>query len=175
VAAIDSPTIAICDAGPLIHLDELGSVDLLTEFGEILIPEQVCVEVTRHRPRALERILLPWSRQSVEISRSPNFQALMAAFSLGLGEQAALTLMQSRPEAIFLSDDAAARMVAKSLRLRSQGTIGLLLRAIRLGQRSQEEILNLLHEIPGRSTLHIRESLLRSVIEEVETGGAATA
>jgi hypothetical protein len=47
VAPIEPPATAICDAGPLIHLDELGSVDLLTGFGEILVPEQVCVEVVR--------------------------------------------------------------------------------------------------------------------------------
>jgi predicted nucleic acid-binding protein len=95
----------------------------------------------------------------------------MTAFSLGFGEQAALTLMQSHPQAIFLSDDAAARMVAKSLGLRSQGTIGLLLRAVRLGRRSRDQILSLLRMLPDRSTLHIRASLLKSVIEEVEASG----
>ena len=168
MAPIEPPATVVCDAGPLIHLDELASLDLLAGFGEILIPEQVCAEVVRHRPKALESIQLPWLRPSVEISGAPNFQALMTAFSLGLGEQAALTLLQSRPQAIFLSDDAAARMVAKSLRLRSQGTIGLLVRAIRRGLRSRDEILSLLREIPGRSTLHIRASLLQSVIEDVE-------
>lgn len=171
VAPIDSPATAICDAGPLIHLDELGSVDLLTGFGEILVPEQVCVEVVRHRPQALEGIQPSWSKPSVEISRAPNFQALMMAFSLGFGEQAALTLMQSHPRAIFLSDDAAARMVAKSLDLRSQGTIGLLLRAVRLGRRSRDQILSLLRMLPNLSTLHIRASLLKSVIEELEASG----
>lgn len=168
VAPTDSSETVVCDAGPLIHLDELESLDLLEGFGEILIPEQVCAEVGRHRPKALEDFRLPWLRQSVEISSGSNFKALLTAFSLGLGEQAALALMQSHPEAVFLSDDAAARIVAKSLRLRSQGTIGLLVRAIRRGQRSREEILSLLRVIPVRSTLHIRASLLQSVIEEVE-------
>lgn len=169
VAPIDPPAIAICDAGPLIHLDELNSVGLLAGFEGLLIPEQVCSEVVRHRPQALAAIPLPWARLSVEISTTPRFQSLMTAFSLGRGEQAALTLMQAHPQAVFLSDDAAARMVAKSLRLRSQGTIGLLLRAIRRGQRSRAEILTVLREIPSRSTLHIRAELLRSIIAEVET------
>lgn len=169
VAPIDLPGTAICDAGPLIHLDELGSADLLAGFEGLLIPEQVCAEVVRHRRQALAAILQPWTRMSVEISMAPKIQSLMTAFSLGLGEQAALTLMQAHPQAVFLSDDAAARVVAKALRFRSQGTIGLLLRAIRRGQRSRTEILTVLREIPSRSTLHLRASLLRSIIEEVET------
>lgn len=170
VAPIEPPATIICDSGPLIHLEELDSVDLLTGFVKILIPEQVCQEVVRHQPQALAKIQPAWFREAVEVSAAPKFQALMSAFSLGLGEQAALTLMQSYPYAIFLSDDAAARMVAKSLRFRSQGTIGLLLRAIRRGQRSRAQILSLLRDIPQRSTLHIRASLLQSVIEEVEQG-----
>lgn len=62
-------------------------------------------------------------------------------------------------------------MVAKSLGLRSQGTIGLLLRAVRLGQRSRDQIMSLLRMFPNLSMLHIRASLLKSVIEEVEASG----
>jgi len=168
VALIDLQATAICDAGPLIHLDELGSIDLLAGFEELLIPEQVCTEVVRHRPQALAGIQLPWVRRPVKISTAPVFQALITSFGLGVGEQAALTLMQAHSRAIFLSDDAAARMVAKSLRLRSQGTIGILLRAIRRGQRTRYEVLALLRDIPARSTLHIRAGLLQSVIDDIE-------
>jgi predicted nucleic acid-binding protein len=173
VAPTEPSAIAVCDAGPLIHLDELGSLDLLNGFEEVLIPDQVCDEVARHRPQALE-IAREWQPGRIEISKSPKFQALMSAFSLGAGEQAALTMMVSCPEAILLCDDAAARLVAKTLGFRSQGTLGVLLRAIRQGQRSQAQVLGLLREIPVRSTLHIKASLLKSVIEEVERGGAAT-
>src|SRR5689334_13081101 len=103
VAPIDLPATAICDAGPLIHLDELGATDLLAGFEELLIPEQVCVEVVRHRPQALAGIQLPWARRPVEISTAPMFQVLISSFSLGVGEQAALTLMQAHSRAIFLS------------------------------------------------------------------------
>ena len=33
--------LVVCDAGPLIHLDELGCVDLLSDFSEVLVPETV--------------------------------------------------------------------------------------------------------------------------------------
>lgn len=44
--------IVVCDAGPLIHLDELGCLDLLNEFQEVLVPPIVWKEVEHDRPSA---------------------------------------------------------------------------------------------------------------------------
>ena len=43
----------VCDAGPLIHLDELGCLALLSDFVRVLLPASVWEEVSRHRPAAL--------------------------------------------------------------------------------------------------------------------------
>lgn len=48
-----SPPIVVCDAGPLIHLDELGCVELLADFPQVLVPLAVWDEVAKHRPNAL--------------------------------------------------------------------------------------------------------------------------
>ena len=53
MAEIEAWPVAICDAGPLIHLAEIGCLDLLRDFQAVLIPEQVREEVARHRPDAL--------------------------------------------------------------------------------------------------------------------------
>jgi hypothetical protein len=37
--------VVIADAGPIIHLDELGCLDLLADFGSIIVPEAVWLEV----------------------------------------------------------------------------------------------------------------------------------
>ena len=47
--------VVVCDAGPLIHLDELDCLDLLGDYPEVLVPEAVWREVLRHRPLALEK------------------------------------------------------------------------------------------------------------------------
>ena len=41
---------AVADAGPLIHLDELGALRFLSGFKLVLIPSVVTAEVVRHRP-----------------------------------------------------------------------------------------------------------------------------
>ena len=45
----DPPAIVVCDAGPLIHLDELESLSLLSDF-EVWVPKGVWDEVYIHRP-----------------------------------------------------------------------------------------------------------------------------
>jgi predicted nucleic acid-binding protein len=91
------------------------------------------------------------------------------ARSLGLhqGELAALAFMYQHPNAIFLTDDAAARLAAKSMGLRVHGTIAVLLRSLRTGKRTRDELLRILNVLPERSTLHIRRSLLNEVIDEL--------
>jgi predicted nucleic acid-binding protein len=159
----------VCDAGPLIHLDELDRLWLLDDFQPLLVPGQVWQEVAHHRPQALTASALPLQKIAVTISSRPPFQSLVQSLSLDLGEQAALTLMQSHPQAIFLTDDAAARLAAMTLGYRVHGSLGILLRAIRRGQCSKDDVVRTLHELPARSTLHIRPELLREVIENLES------
>ncbi|UZQ53234.1 hypothetical protein OOK60_12035 [Trichothermofontia sichuanensis B231] len=60
----------VCDAGPLIHLDELKVVWLLNDFQQVLIPDQVWAEVAVHRPDMLESAALVYRR--VQADRSSN-------------------------------------------------------------------------------------------------------
>lgn len=163
--------VVVCDAGPLIHLDELDCLDLLSDFPKIYIPDQVWGEVERHRPGILSSSLV-FQKISVEISVEPQFQLLIRTFSLDLGEQAALSLMGLYPDAVLLTDDAAARLAAKALDYRSHGTIGVLLRSGRRGLRSREDIASILRSLPFRSTLHIRQSLLQEILVELEGTGS---
>ena len=165
---IDSALVAVADAGPLIHLDELDCLDLLTDFAAVLVPATVWEEVRRHQLRALDGSRCRLERQGALDSATPELLALFRALALDAGEQEALICMHGRPGAILLTDDAAARLAAKALQLPTHGTIGILLRAIRRNQRTRSEVIDLLRQIPVRSTLHIRPTLLRDIVEEVE-------
>jgi predicted nucleic acid-binding protein len=157
----------VCDAGPLIHLDELGCLDLLADFQTVLVPDLVWREVEFHRPDALEHSGMELQRVAVGLSENDPFQALVRALALDLGEQAALSLMVSHPDAILLTDDAATRLAAESMGYRVHGTIGLLLRAIRRQQRTRQEVLSMLLDLPLRCSLHVRPALLEEIIAQV--------
>ena len=43
----------VCDSGVIIHLDELGLLSLLSDFGRVIAPETVSLEVAKHRSISL--------------------------------------------------------------------------------------------------------------------------
>lgn len=157
--------LVIADAGPLIHLDELACLDLLADFPSVLIPDAVWREVEAHRPFALA------GKPFVRVEPGPldpRVAALALTFTLHRGEREALSLAARFPEAMVLTDDTAARLAAQTFTRRIHGTLGVLVRAIRHGQRSRDEVLDLLRAVPIKSSLHIRPALLNEVIAQVE-------
>jgi predicted nucleic acid-binding protein len=169
MATTDQPaSLVVCDAGPLIHLHEISALDLLADFGRVLVPDAVWSEVRRHRPAALLENNLTWERINPERSAPPDLETLSQVLSLHAGESEALRLALEYPSALLLTDDTAARLAATSLGITARGTIGILIRAIRRQQRTKSQILALLRSLPTSSTLHLKHSLLDTVIREVE-------
>jgi predicted nucleic acid-binding protein len=143
-------------------------VDLLADLTTVLVPDAVWREVQRHRPSALRRRSLPLQRTTLLPDPPLELSQLAEMFSLGSGEVEALRLMQGLPNAVFLTDDMAARLVAQRLGYRVHGTIGVVVRALRQQQRTKRQVLNLLRAIPRRSTLFIDRQLLNSIIDEID-------
>ena len=155
----------VCDAGPLIHLDELDSLDLLLDFAYVLVPDSVWGEVGKHRPRALEFGRGHLRRAFAEGSEPPPLAALARSLSLRPGEREALHLALRTPGLILLTDDAAARLAAQALLIAVHGSIGVLLRAVRLGRRTREQVMATLESLGGRSSLHIRPALIAEIVQ----------
>lgn len=169
VGLTESPKIVVCDAGPLIHLDEINSLDLLTDFPYLLIPEAVWQETLRHRPAILLPITLSYQLTRFTGNFSEQLTALSRLFTLHRGELEALQLCLIANHALLLTDDTAARLAANQLGFPVHGTIGILLRSIRHSQRSKEQILTLLSLLPTHSTLYLKRDLLEEIIREVAT------
>jgi predicted nucleic acid-binding protein len=168
MATSDAPhAIVVCDAGPLIHLDEVGQLPLLADFVRVLVPNSVWLEVQRIRPSSL-------ASDDVDLERltSPppdsEVSGLASMLLLHAGEQEALCLARQFPGALLLTDDTAARLAAQRLTISVHGTIGILIRAIRRHQLSKADVVMTLRSLPDRSTLHIRRSLLEDIIQQVE-------
>lgn len=161
--------LVVCDAGPLIHLDELEALDLLADFAEVMVPDAVWREVERHRPGALIHPGVTLRRTTPRMAVSPELEALAQVFSLHTGEWEALRVAMEYRPGLLLTDDTAARLAAGNLRIATHGTIGILVRAIRRGQRTKDEVLAVLESLPMRSTLHIKRSLLETVISQMES------
>ena len=160
--------VVVCDAGPLIHLDELDSLRLLCDFPSVLVPEVVWAEAERHRPHLFDTSSPSFARVTPQHPPRPALAALSRLMPLHAGETQALQIAEEQGADLLLTDDTAARLAARELQLPVHGTLGILLRAIRRGQRSAQQVLDLVRAIPERSTLHIKPSLLLEVMAEVE-------
>ncbi len=165
------PAAAIADAGPLIHLDELGVLDLLSGFSEVMVPSVVAAEASRHRlgwqqrAPAVTRIVEP-DPERVERVRSRSDEE-----RLDPGEVAALALWQEHQEAVLLCDDLAARRRAAAMGCEVAGTLGILLWAARTSTLDEERTRALLASIPTRSTLHLTPALLDAALRSLEADG----
>jgi predicted nucleic acid-binding protein len=154
---------AVCDAGPIIHLDEIGVLYLLEDFHEILICPAVRDEVQKKRPNLFVKMSLPFVALPSAFPTDQTLTAMCRVFSLDAGESEALALMEKDPAAIFLTDDSAARLVAQRMGYKVHGTIGILLRSIRRKQLDPKEVLSLLDSIPQKCSLFIKRSLLDEI------------
>lgn len=159
--------IVVCDAGPIIHLDELGCLDLFTLFGDIVVPDAVGQEVERHRPAALRRRGVPLRPAHEPPKLPPGPAKLIAGFSLDRGEQHALRCMASLSNAVLLTDDNAARKAAKALGYEVHGTLGMLLLGLDAGRRTKRRVLSLWRNLRTKSSLHVTPSLLAVVTDQV--------
>ena len=139
------PSPVVCDAGPLIHLDELQCLDLLQGMGKVLVPREVWAEVVRHRPKlTLGSLSDAQVTEPAAASPSARLIAISDSLDLDTGERAAIALIEDVSAGLFLCDDAAAHLAAESLGISVRGTIGILVRSIRIASRTRQEVLGVL-------------------------------
>jgi predicted nucleic acid-binding protein len=157
--------LVVADAGPLIHLDELSALDVLMNYSAVFVPDAVWLEVHTHRPKALENTNVRFVHEDSPVI-SEKINALAALYTLHRGEREAMELCLAKSVGVLLSDDTAARMACQTIHIQTHGTLGLLLRAVRLQLRTTQDVIGILESIPEKSSLHIRPELLRSIIEQ---------
>jgi len=93
------PPLVVCDAAPLIHLDEVGCLDLLADFSEVLVPDAVWQEVQRLRPSARAQAAVTLLRVSPLAPEPPALEALAQVLSLHTREWLALPVALEHPQA----------------------------------------------------------------------------
>jgi predicted nucleic acid-binding protein len=162
--------LVVCDTGPLLHLSEVGRLDLLSSAGTIAIPAAVAEELDFHLPAwGLNRP--DWIRVDV-LSPDAADQAIAWQTSgmLHAGEAESLALARQARCDWYLTDDAAARIFASSLGLEVHGTIGVVLWAAATGVLDKPETEFLLDRLANDSSLWVSPRILseaKSALEQL--------
>lgn len=123
----------VCDTGPLLHLLEAESLELLSRAGRIFIPPSVESELLSHAPRwTVER---PSWVEVVPLEPAFTEEALgwLRSRLLDRGEAEAIALCTQLSVDWFLTDDTAARMIGQSKGREVHGSLGVVLWAAATG------------------------------------------
>ncbi|MDP2666894.1 MAG: hypothetical protein Q8P05_05350 [Candidatus Diapherotrites archaeon] len=150
--------IAVLDAGPYIHLKEIGALKALTIF-ELNVPLEVLDEV-----KSLDGI----SCTHPPVKNKSMIGILSTQYELGLGESAAIALCKEKNIDLLLTDDLDARTVAQKLDLQPHGTIGILLRAYREKVFTKKETMVFVRKLKTDSTIYITNNLIEYILKEID-------
>ncbi len=123
----------VVNASPLIYLAHADLIDLLQVAGaSVVVPRTVAEEIQRRGaqdPTAQALQTMPWLQEVDPVSPSPR----VLTWRLGPGETSVLSWALAHPGSVAIVDDLAARRCAEVLGVPLLGTLGLVLKAKRLG------------------------------------------
>ena len=147
---------AVSDAGPLIHLAEIDSIELLATFDTLLVPETVYEEVDAG---GVPDGLADLSYELVEADESR-----VGTDELDVGERAAIAVAEERG-VVLLTDDLAAREAASDAGVEVHGSIGLIALGHARRLLDKDEAASLMRALQRETSLFVTEAVVEHGIQ----------
>jgi predicted nucleic acid-binding protein len=149
------------NASPLIYLTHVGLLDVLNEPGvPVVVPDRVMGEIGAHGatdPAVIAVGAASW----IQVVPDPMIPRLVVDCGLDAGESAVLALALEHPGSQAILDDLTARRCAGSLGIATQGTLGLMLVAKRLGLIPE---VRPLIDVVRRAGFYVSDKLVQRVL-----------
>ena len=161
--------IAVADAGPLIHLSEIGALSLLRIFTAVYVPTAVWQEATmagRVLPTDLQACstIRYYDSLPEDVERFVRDNALM---HLHTGECESLYVCGQEKVDFLLTDDLAVREAAKLLGLTPVGSLGIIVRAYRLQVIPFSSAERYILDLQDVSSLFVTRAIVELAIESL--------
>ncbi len=160
---------AVTDAGPLIHLTEIGCLHILSIFRDLHVPDAVWAETVECGRTSGEDLL-----KSSKVKRHTVPQEDITGFieknnlkDLHSGECECLYLSRQIDVTILLTDDLAVREAAKHLKLVPVGSLGMVARAYRLGKISMADAQRHILDLYEVSSLFVTRVIVEMAIDRL--------
>ena len=161
--------IAVADAGPLMHLAEIGCLPLLRIFDILHVPDAVWSE-TVEQGRVLQSDLLKLGivqRHTLSESEVMRFTQEKGFEELHKGERECLYLCQQIDVSILLTDDLAVRQEAKRMHVTPVGSLGVVVRAYQVGRISLADAERYLTDLYDASSLFVTRTIVELAIDQL--------
>ena len=160
---------AVADAGPLIHLHEIGCVPFLRVFGALLIADSVWAEATQQDRVPPDEILSLGNveRRTVEPNAVVRITRVCGHEDLHPADYECLCLCRDTGTDLLLTDDLALRQAAQCLGLKPVGSLGVVVRAHREGLVSLADAEADLLALHAASSLFVTPAIVDLAIERL--------
>lgn len=156
--------VAVLDAGPIIHLEQIGALRVLDVIRETKVPEDVSREVRVHGSVPPNCAVVALAGKSKDLA-----ELLVQRYGLGPGESSAIALAKQEGIPLLFTDDLEAREVALQLELEPHGTLALVTRAFREGVVGRKDALAQISDLHSKSTLYLTADLVEWARREVSS------
>jgi predicted nucleic acid-binding protein len=159
-------TLVVTDTGPLLHLHEVGALELLQNLGTVYTTPVVLTEFQIHVP-ALKGNDLPVWLVLTEVSDAVTSRAMdwLNSQTLHHGEAEALAFASEIGADLFLTDDSAAREMGESIGMQVRGSLGVVLYSAVSGFIDFHQCRKILDDLEDGSTLWMSSKVKASVDE----------
>ena len=160
---------AVADAGPLIHLSQIGELPLLGVFSRVEIPGAVWAETVgagRVPQRDLENAATI-RRHEIGVSDLRRFLERFGPFSLHPGETQCLLLCRQLGIPLLLADDLAAREAAQRQGVRPVGSLGVVVRSYHTGRIPLARAEDCIQRLCSVSSLFVTRAIADLAIEQL--------
>ncbi len=126
----------IVNTSPLLYLHQVGYLELLQNlYGEILTPPGVIQELAVGKNQGINVPDIN-AYEWILITPVKSTSLIPVIIDLGQGEAEVLALGLENPSSLLIFDDQLARRIAKIYQLKYTGTLGVLVKAKKLGYLS---------------------------------------
>lgn len=157
---------AVADSGPLIHLSEIGSLNLLTLLTAGHVPAAAWAE-TVGRNRLPSPVLPNLHRQWLTPAQRATCGCVQSSESLQPGETECLILCRELCVGLLLTDDLAMRRIAPTLGITPVRSLGIIVRTGRAGMLEQAKAADRLLALQATSSLVVIRALVALAIQQL--------
>ncbi len=160
---------AVSDAGPLIHLNECGCLQLLKIFSHIHIPRAIWSETVGEGriPREALNSLGNSRRHDPSSGDVQSFVKANKLEELHIGEQECLYVCRKTGISLLLTDDLAVREMARELKITPVGSLGIIVKSHYLKFISLAEAERYLAALQDESSLFVTRTIVDLAIGEL--------
>jgi len=150
---------AVSDAGPLIHLAEIDSLELLSKFDTLLVPKAVYKEV--------EAGGVPGELADLSYELVESDESRVSGEELDAGERAAIAVAEERG-VVLLTDDLAAREAASDVGVEVHGSVGILALGYGRGLLDRDEAASRMRALQRETSLFVTDAVVERGIRMLD-------